>query len=213
MIPRVPSQKKLSSSQISVAAEAFATAQFALAGFEMLEQVRRARFYFDLVVARSGGMMKISVYASFNGFWDLVDRYLDASKQTNASAADYHHAISAWLGNQSLRATCCLVQFEPADLHRMPRLYLASPGEVAAHLHDKIDQLSNNELGLIGMDIVHRLEGLPVSWRFSQARIAELMELPAEEAAFVPRFSETNALTDSVKAILSASVNCPPLMN
>jgi hypothetical protein len=183
MIYATSEMKKLSSSQISIAAEAFAAAQFALSGFDVLEQAGRARSFFDLAVAKSGGMMKVSVHSSFNGFWDLVDRFLNSTQRANITVADYHRAINSWLENQSSRATCCLVQFESIDLHRMPQLYLASPAEVARELHHRIEQLSILDLASFGLDVVHRLEGLPASWKFTQARIAELMELPVEQVA------------------------------
>jgi hypothetical protein len=213
MISPILSQTKLSSSQISVAAEAFAAAQFALSGFDVLEQAGRSRHVFDLAVARSGGMLRLSVHASFNGFWDLVDRYLNTSKRADATIADYHRAIKTWFEHQSSRVTCCLVQFEPADLHRMPRLYLASPAEVAMRLHEKIDRLSTEELDTSGIDMVHRLEGMPQSWRFSQTRIAELMELPAGETGFAPQYAERTECKECSKPRQAACTQYMPIMN
>lgn len=173
--------RKLSNSQITVAAESFVAAQFALCGFDVLEQASRARFHFDLGVARSDGMMKVTVHASFNGFWDLLDRYLELPQRKTITANDYHGAIDEWLEQRSARVLCCLVEFDSTNLNVMPRIYLASGQEVAEILHEKIDGLACAELGVEGLDVVHRLQTLPPSWRFSQARIAELMKKPGEE--------------------------------
>jgi hypothetical protein len=205
--------RTLSSSQISAAAEAFAAAQFALAGFDVLERAGRGRPYFDLAVASSDGMLKVSVFASFNGFWDVVDRYLDDSKRSNFSFADYHRAIDLWFENQGSDVTCCLVQFEPVALNRMPRIYLASAREVAAELHDKADQLSRDEIGLMGMDVVHRLEDMPSLWRFSQARLAQILGVPVEAPELVQQFSTTTVCIDCEKSAPSACASCRPLMN
>jgi hypothetical protein len=213
MIHPVVHGSKLSSSQISVAAEAFAAAQFALSGFDVLEQYGRTRS-FNLAVAKSGGMLRVSVYFSFSGFWDLVDRYLDSSKPGTITTADYHCAIKRWLDNQSSRVTCCLVEFDPADVHRLPRIYLAEPVEVAEQLYDMIDQLGSEEVGAVRLDIVHRLEGLPASWRFSQARLSELMDLPQEqETSFAARPSSTTACKDASELLSAAYVDCSSLMN
>jgi len=205
-------RRNLSSSQVSVAAQAFAASQFALSGFDVLEQAGRARFYFDLAVARSGGMMKVSVHASCNGFWDLADRYLDSTRHAHGTAADYHRAIVLWLENHTSRVTYCFVQFEPADLHRMPCIYLASAEEVATHLHERINQISSAESGPIGLE-VHWLEGLPAPWRFSQSRIAELMKMPAEETGFADQSSSPAWCTKCAASQSSACEHCMPMMN
>lgn len=176
------SPRKLSSSQISVAAESLVAAQFALSGFDVLEQPGRARPFYDLGVARSGGMMKVSVHASFNGFWDLADRYMDRSLRDRATAEDYHRAIDRWLEHHNSQVKCCLVEFEAAAPNVMPRIYLAGATEVAAAVHEKIDQLTCDELGPHRMDVVHRPQGMPSAWRFSQERIAEMMDQPVEQA-------------------------------
>lgn len=176
----VSSPRKLSSSQITVAAESIVAAQFALSGFDVLEQSGRARPFYDLGVARSGGMMKVSVHSSLNGFWDLADQYMDGSRRDKATSEDYHRAIDRWLEHHNSQVKCCLVEFEAAALNVMPRIYLAAASEVAAAVHEKIDQLTSDELGPLGLDVVHSTQGLPVAWRFSQERIAEVMEGPVE---------------------------------
>ena len=77
MSPVASPQVQLSSRQLSAAAENIAAAQFSLYGFDVLEQAGRARFVYDLGVAKSGGMMKVMVHGSLDGFWELVETYLE----------------------------------------------------------------------------------------------------------------------------------------
>lgn len=170
--------------QIATAAESYAAAQFALCGFDILEQASRADYHYDLGVARADGMMKVAVHASVNGFWDLADRHLDASLRNCASIEDYHCAIDAWQEQHSENVVCCLVEFEPNTLNQIPHIYLADPWEVAEEMHERVDHLGGEELGTRGLDIVLHQQELPVSWRFSEARIAELMENPDKEETF-----------------------------
>lgn len=184
------SVRKLTSSQVTTAAESIVAAQFALSGFDVLEQPGRACPFYDLGVACTGGMMKIAVHASFNGFWDLADPYMSGSPGNRATAEDYHRAIDQWLGCHSSQVKCCLVEFEAIVLHQLPRLYLATAKEVAEALHEKIDQLACEELGRLGLDVVHRTQALPAAWRFSQERIAQLMEQGPNEQPRTEKHAE-----------------------
>jgi hypothetical protein len=161
--------------QVSVAAQKMAAAQFSLFGFDVLEQSGSARFFYDLGVARSGGMMKVVVHGSLDGFWDLVEPYLDRS---SAQVPDYHRAIDMWLERHSSHITCCLVQFysvqfDSTDPQLTPRIFLASAHEVAERLHQGTDKLIGAPMALRNAVDVH--ESLPGRWRFSEERIAELI--------------------------------------
>lgn len=183
--------------QVSVAAQKIAAAQFSLFGFDVLEQVGSARFFYDLGVARSGGMMKVIVHGSLDGFWDLIEPYLDRS---GAQTPNYHRAIDLWLERHSSHIMCCLVQFDSVqfdsaqlssaqpgsaqsgagqsdstEVQLMPRIYLASAGEVAERLHQGTDRLIGAPVALRNA-VVDVHESLPARWRFSEERIAALME-------------------------------------
>jgi hypothetical protein len=163
--------------QVSVAAQKIAAAQFSLFGFDVLEQSGSARFFYDLGVARSGGMMKVVVHGSLDGFWDLIEPYLDRS---TAQTPDYHRAIGMWLERHSSHITCCLVQFDSTDLHHTPRIYLASANEVAERLHQGTDRLIGAPMALRN-GAADEHESLPAPWRFSEERIANLMDGQEEE--------------------------------
>jgi hypothetical protein len=179
MSPQASPQPQLSSRQVSAAAENLAAAQFSLYGFDVLEQASRARFVYDLGVAKSGGMMKVTVHGSLDGFWDLVEAYLE---QTSSGNADYHRAIDRWLENHGWRVSCCLVKFDSADLCQSPKIYLASAAEIAEKLHQIVDQVGMSalceEYQVVDSHGSRRVESLPEKWRFSPVRIAELMRAP-----------------------------------
>jgi hypothetical protein len=127
-------------------------------------------------------MMKVMVHGSLDGFWDLVEPYLDRG---SATKADYHRAISLWLENHGRRVTCCLVKFESADLRQAPGIYLASAAEIAERLHDIVEHVGVSalceEYAIVDTHGSRRIESLPEKWRFSQTRIADLMRSPEGE--------------------------------
>ena len=171
-------QKRPSSRQVSAAAENIAAAQFAMHGLDVLEQGRRARYFYDLSVANSAGMMKVTVYGSFRGFWNLLET--PAGSTTEAlKPAECHRAINRWFDRQGRHVVFCLVQFEPSDLKSMPRMYLATPAEIAARLHTSVEQLGDvalyEQYEIEDSTGLHTVETLPADWRFSEQRIAELM--------------------------------------
>ena len=205
-------QKRLTTRQISAAAENIAAAQFAMHGFDVLEHGGATRQFYDLGVANSGGMMKLTVHGSLRGFWNLVDPYVYKGAQ-GRTPADYHRAIDRWLERQGGKVTFCLVQLEPADLTRMPRIYLASAADIASRLHQSVETLGDTalyeEYELEDGDGRHTVETLPARWRFSQERIAELMQAPEVKAAMEFRFSEVPARA----ATEAACLDCLPMMN
>jgi hypothetical protein len=208
--------RTISPRQVAVAAEAITAAQFALFEFDVLQQAGHARFFYDLVVAKSGGMMKINVFGSLTGFWNLVDSYVTAPPKQQAGKADYHRAIDSWLDDHSSR-TCCLVQFESTELERMPRLYLASAQEIAARLHESTEYLGDPALYeqydvTDAADGSHSIASVPAVWYLSEARIQELLQSQAEPQAFKPRYSPAAACAPCATQEPAACVQCLPMM-
>jgi hypothetical protein len=205
------SQKKPSSRQLSAAAENIAASQFAMHGFDVLEQGRRARYFYDLGIANSCGMLKVTVYGTFRGFWNLVDRFADDPTQ-NPTSSDYHRAIDRWLEHQGGKVTFCLVQFEASDLKCVPRLYLATAADIAMKLHASVEQLGDGALyeqyEVEDGSGRHTVETLPAHWQFSEQRIAELMSNEARPW-LEPRFSGAAARA----ARSAASVRSTTLVN
>lgn len=176
----------LSTTHLSVAAENIVAAQFALYGFDVLEQAVRTKFFFDLGVAKSDGMLKLSVHGTFDGIWDVLTPYLEKRPHHPTSAAEYHRAIALWLERRGSKAICCLVKFESADLKTMPRIYLASAVEIADRLHEITEQFGESllceEYEIVDSYGARKVESLPPKWRFSYGRITELMTSPEREA-------------------------------
>lgn len=197
---------------VSAAAQNIAAAEFALHGFDVLDQAGRTYYRYDLSVATTGGMMKIMVRGSLDGLWDVVDSYL---VETNEPLKrDYHRAIDIWL-ERYRQVACCLVQFDATDLIRMPRIYLASAAEVAEILHENVETLGEMALraaaGSAG-DTVGE-QSLPRRWRFSQERIAELMAAREGGRPVDFRISEADRCRDCAESHPGKCVKCLPMMN
>ncbi len=190
--------RTISPRQVAVAAEAITAAQFALYEFDVLQQAGHARFLYDLVVAKSGGMMKISVFGSMTGLWNLVDTYVKRTPGQETNKADYHRAIDLWLDDHNSR-TCCLVHFESTELERMPRLYLASAQEIATQLHESTESLGDPALHdqHVGdaTDRSNAIDNVPAEWYLSEARVEDLLQPHAEPRALKVRHSAAVAST------------------
>jgi hypothetical protein len=217
MSPVASPQPQLSSRQVSAAAENLAAAQFSLFGFDVLEQAGRARFVYDLGVAIPGGMMKVLVHGNLDGFWDLVEPYLERTPGQGIVKADYHRAIDLWLEHHGSRVVCCLVKFESEDLRNTPRIYLARAAEVAEKLHEITEYFGApalcEEYEIVDSYGSRRIERLPEKWRFSQVRVAELMRRPEGETSLRFRFSAAAACVACAETKPAACLNCGPMMN
>jgi hypothetical protein len=119
-------QKKMSQFHVGVAAEAVAAALFARCGYDVSVQYGANQPEYDLAVVRGERMLKISVKGSQDGSWGLTQSYLEN--------ANYHGAIDVWQSRHKPRTVICLVQFCAVPLAAMPRVYLATPAELAAHM-------------------------------------------------------------------------------
>ena len=168
-------QVKFSSWHVSVAAEAAAAALFARHGFDVSVQYGANQPEYDLMVARGDQLLKVSVKGSQDGGWGLSQSYLTAGK------ADYHVAIEKWLARHRNRTVFCFVQYKSVPSDQMPRVYLATPGDVAL-------QLKKSSNGVGGTILYERhthgpraraagqIEEIPANWRFSLRRIEEMFK-------------------------------------
>ena len=120
-------KKKVSSWHIGVAAEAFVAAQFARYGIDVSVQYGANQPEYDLIAAQGDKMLKISVKGSQDGGWGLTQGYIQNG--------DYHKAINLWLETHGKKTVFCLVQFKNTKDSEMPRIYLATPSEIAEELH------------------------------------------------------------------------------
>lgn len=166
----------MKSRHVGVAAEAFAAAIFARFGYDISVQYGANQPEYDLIIAQDEKLLKVSVKGSQDGSWGLTQKYLTKRK------ADYHLAIDKWLDKHNPRTIFCFVQFKDTDPAEMPRIYLATPEEVAL----KLKQTSKGK----GDTILYEkkiwgknshgfgsIDQIPSDWKVSQTRIDELLAL------------------------------------
>lgn len=118
--------KPMNTWQVSTAAEAFAAAQIARCGWDVSVQYGANQPEYDLVAVNKEKLVKISVKGSQDGSWGLTQSFL--------SNANYHAAADEWLKKHSKKTIFCLVQFYDIPIESMPRMYLATPEEIASWL-------------------------------------------------------------------------------
>lgn len=165
-------RKAISSFHVGVAAEAIAAAQFARCGFDVSIQYGANQPEYDLMVVAGKAMMKVSVKGSQDGGWGLTQSFVEN--------ADYYAATATWLARHKPGTVFCFVQFKGTKLAELPRLYLATPSEVATVLN-----ACSNGAGSTILYEDHQWtsrakaagsrERIPDAWRFSPERIAQLL--------------------------------------
>jgi hypothetical protein len=170
---------KSASWPITIGAEGIAAAQFARCGFDVLVQAGRDKPWYDLVVTKAGNLLKVSVKASENGEWGLTSGYTRRVAETSGMRLDCQSMIDMWRAGYGSRTVCCLVQFQGTAIHEMPRIYLASPDEIAATMRVTAERISQCKLFEMyewtGSDGARNIEMLPEKWRFSETRVKELL--------------------------------------
>ena len=119
--------KAISSWHVGVAAEAYAAAIFARYGFDVSVQYGANQPEYDLIAVSGDRMLKISVKGSQDGGWGLTQGY--------KKGCDYHEATAKWLAAHHKKTIFCLVQFQNTAPDEMPRIYLATPQEIADRLN------------------------------------------------------------------------------
>ncbi len=158
---------------VGVAAEALAAAQFARCGIAVSVQYGADQPEYDLVAVEGDKMLKISVKGSKDGGWGLTQSY--------KKGRNYHQAIDAWLDAHGEKTLFCLVQFADACLDEMPRLYLATPKEIADEMHKLRDGNGDTvlrEYHKWGSKSVSpgTVDKIPSSWIFTKERARFLLE-------------------------------------
>ena len=166
---------------ISVGAEGIAAAQFARCGFDVLVQAGHDKPWYDFAVIKAGNLLKVAVKASEDGCWCLVHSYMKPPGNLSGKRSDAHRAIDLWLDIHGARTIYCLVQFEDVALNQLPRIYLATPLEIARKMREAVERLGDPilheqcEWTVPDADCT-QIESLPSSWLFSHERIHELAD-------------------------------------
>jgi hypothetical protein len=167
-----------SSWHVGVSAEAFAAAFFAWLGYDISVQYGANQPEYDLIISKGKNYVpiKVSVKGSQDGSWGLTQGYLQKGK------ADYHESISKWLQTHGTRTILCLVQFKDVELTKMPRIYIATPQEIAQQLRQSAKGRGETQLyeykkwnkRAFGYGTIDQINE---SWRFSQKRLEEIEEI------------------------------------
>lgn len=163
---------------VETAAEAIAAAQMARCGWDVSVQYGANQPEYDLVAVRGDLMVKISVKGSSTGKWGLSQKFLEG--------ADYHRAVELWLAKHTRKTVFLLVQFKNVALTELPRLYLATPMEIARRLKETAGGrgatiLYEDHTWGSRAQSADQHELLPAEWRFSAERLTDLANRIAHE--------------------------------
>lgn len=156
--------------QCEIAAESYAACLFAQAGYDVLVQYGANQPHYDLVAERGGQFLPISVKGSQDGGWMLAVKY----KDNNVS---YHEAIERWFTAQRSDVIFVFVQFLGVILGSSPRVYIARPKEIAAHMKTQCHGRGHGSLQenyrrmRPGSKYDHQI---PDEWLFSSARLDQM---------------------------------------
>lgn len=164
----------MNSWHVGIAAEAFAAGIFARFGFDVSVQYGANQPEYDLIISRGDKLIKVSVKGSNNGEWGLTQKYLRNK--------DYHLAADNWLQKHSKKTIFCLVQFQGIEITALPRIYLATPSEIAIELkkisrkrgYTKIFEKKVWDKGANGYGTTDQI---PKSWEISEKRIIEIFKI------------------------------------
>lgn len=161
---------------VGVAAESIAAALFARCGYDVSVQYGANQPEYDLIVAKGDQLLKISVKGSQDGSWGLCQSLLRKGQ------ADYHHAIELWLERHKPRTVLCFVQFKGVSVEEMPRVYIATPREVAQRLRDTANGRGDTILyerheWTARAHAAGTIEEIPCSWKFSCDRVEDLFSV------------------------------------
>ncbi len=179
---------KMGSWHVSVAAEAAAAAQFARFGCDVSVQYGANQPEYDLLVVQGDSLLKVSVKGSQDGGWGLTQSYI--------ANADYHAAADRWLARHGARTVLCLVQFKNVPDEQMPRMYLASPTEVATWL--KLAAKGRGDTILYERHAwtnrghgAGTVDEIPDTWRFTRDHLAALLNKREPAARIGPIVAAT----------------------
>ncbi len=164
-------KKEMTPYQVGVAAEGFASALFARAGYHVSVQYGANQPGYDLIVERYHKAHLISVKGSQDGGWGLTQSYV--------RNADYYGAIDQWLAKHGEGLIYCFVQFKGKEVRDMPDVFVATSNEVAAQLKHSGGGLGDTVLWMRKEWKSGKRAGvtdqIPEGWRFSKERVEELI--------------------------------------
>jgi hypothetical protein len=172
---------QVTSWHIGVAAEAIAAGMFSRCGFDVSIQYGANQPEYDLLVAKGDDILKVSVKGSQDGEWGLVQSYLPKRRADEKGLKpDYHAAIDAWHKAHGRKTIFCFVQFYQVSLEQLPRIYLASPAEIAKRLHETANGrgdtiLYEKKTWTSRAWAAGTTDEIPMTWGFSEKRVMQFI--------------------------------------
>lgn len=156
--------------QCEIAAEAYAASLLAQAGYDVLVQYGANQPHYDLVASKGSTFLPVSVKGSQDGGWMLAVKY-------KKDGATYQDAIERWLDAQRLDVVFMFIQFFGVVIGELPRVYIARPSEIAAHMKT---QCHGRGYGALEEDCRRIRPGskydhkIPSTWSFSLERLVQI---------------------------------------
>jgi hypothetical protein len=154
--------------QCEIAAESYTACLLAQSGYDVLVQYGANQPHYDLMAVKGEDRkLPISVKGSQDGGWMLAVRYLKPG-------VNYLAAIGEWLSVQRNDVVYVFVGFLQVPLGDAPRVYVARPPEIAAHLRL---QSSGQGRAVLREDTPtfyptsKYTDKIPSDWRYSTDRI------------------------------------------
>ena len=160
--------QKMEKRHCEIAAESYAAYSLSRAGYNVFVQYGANQPGYDLAAMKDDRSLRISVKGSQNRGWLL------APYTPNLG---YHGAIDQWLSKQGKDIVFFFVQFSCVAFDEMPRVYVARPPEIAAHLKKQNHGKGNGSLAedyLKSHPRSKRNDKIPEDWVFDRKRIDEI---------------------------------------
>lgn len=169
----VKKEFEFTSFHVGVSAEAISAALFARFGYDVSVQYGANQPEYDLIISRGEKLLKVSVKGTKEHGWGLCQSYLSKENET------YHDAIDAWEKDHNRGTIFCFVSFRNVPPQDMPRVYLATPIEVAKRLHATrsgggYTVLFENKIWTARGKGAGTIDSIPEEWKISENRIEEL---------------------------------------
>lgn len=156
--------------QCEIAAESYTACLLAQCGYDVLVQYGANQPHYDLMAVKQERKLPVSVKGSQDGGWMLAVRFVKPG-------VNYHAAIDQWLSIQRKDVVYVFVQFINVSLGQAPRVYVASPPEIADHMKT---QCSGRGHGSLQEDYqLHHPRSqyshkIPAEWVFTRERIDQI---------------------------------------
>lgn len=173
--PSAKKAKEISSWHVGVAAEAIAAGLFARCNFDVSVQYGANQPEYDLIIVKGDKLLKVSVKGSQDGGWGLT--------QSHLRHGDYLGAIDQWHAKHKPKTIFCFVQFKGVPLDGMPRVYVATPAEVANRLKTTCAGVGSTILyenytwtARANAKYANTTEIIPPTWKFTKQRVESLFD-------------------------------------